>query len=94
MKEITDLTAKLAERRGKAEYDKRQDAMKAAWRHWRNLVIEAMAARVKAAPDKDDEELELLIMELRHTELVAHALQSELGIDADKIYADEENHHE
>ena len=86
---MTDFTAKLAVRQGKAEYDKRQEAMDAAWRHWRNAVIEAMAARVKAVGSKHDEELELLLMEMEHVAIVRHALQCELGIDPDHDDDDE-----
>ena len=91
MKEVADIDGKITERRSITDYEKRQDAMEIAWRRWRNSVIEAMAARVKAVGDKHDEELELLIMELQHTNLVRRALRSELGIDADKYVGKEGN---
>jgi hypothetical protein len=87
---VTDMTAKLAERQGKAAYDKRQEAMELAWRKWRNEIIEAMAARVKAIGASHDDELELLVMEIDHTNVVRHALHCELGIDPDADEAEGE----
>jgi hypothetical protein len=83
MPEPVDITKRLADRQGKAAYNKRLDAMEVAWRKWRNEVIEAMAARVKAAGTAHDEELELLVMEMDHVAMVRHALRCELGIDPD-----------
>jgi hypothetical protein len=54
----------LNERRGKADYVKRIEAMDTAWRQWRNAVIDAAAARVKAVGIEHDDELDLLAARL------------------------------
>ena len=85
MSNVTHMGKRLSERRGKADYDARQDAMMIAWRKWRNEVVEAMAARARAAGTTHDDEFELLSMELDHVNIVRHALRCELGIDPEPI---------
>lgn len=76
------MDAPMVNRRGKVEYDRRQEAMEKAWMRWRAEVIEAAAARVKEIGNESrDDELELLLMELDHVAMVRHALSCELGID-------------
>lgn len=79
-----NMDKRIADRRGKVEYDKRLEAMDNARRTWRNEVIQAMAARVAMAGIKPDEELELLALEFEHVAMVRSTLTWELGIDPDE----------
>jgi hypothetical protein len=84
MTNVADFEVKHAERAGKAAYDKRLEAMEIAWREWRNSVVEAMAARLRVAKTKHDDELELLVLELEHIKIVRNAMRWELGCDPDE----------